>query len=195
MGKIYTELDERLRAWIAEQQMFFVATAPLAAQGHINLSPKGLDSFRVLSNTEVAYLDLTGSGVETIAHLRENARMTIMFCAFAGVPRILRLYGQGRAVEPVDADWERYRDNFPEYPGTRSVIVLAIQRVTDSCGYGVPRYEFREQRRQLTDYAEKQGAENLARYRAENNRQSIDGLPGLRAAGEKDEGERMKAKV
>lgn len=180
MGKIYTELDDRLREFIAAQQMFFVATAPLSPEGHINLSPKGLDSFRVLADKQVAYLDLSGSGVETIAHLRENGRLVIMFCSFAGPPRILRLYGRGRAVERGDSDWERCRDEFPAYAGARSVIVMDLERIADSCGYGVPRYEFRDQRTQLTDYAERKGEETLARYRAEYNRESIDGLPGLR---------------
>jgi hypothetical protein len=180
LGKIYTELDDRLTAFVAAQRMFFVSTAPLAADGHINLSPKGLDSFRILNPREVAYLDLTGSGVETIAHLRENGRMTIMFCAFEGAPRILRLYGRGRTIEPGDGQWSRYRGNFPEYPGVRSVIVMDLERVADSCGYAVPRFAFQEQRMQLTEFAERKGEEALACYRREHNSQSIDGLPGLR---------------
>jgi len=179
MGKILAELDDRLQAFIAEQQMFFVATAPLAAGGHINLSPKGLDTFRILSPKVVAYLDLTGSGVETIAHLRENGRVTIMFCAFAGAPRILRLYGAGRCVQPTDADWPRYREAFPDLPGIRSVIVVDLERVADSCGYAVPRYEYVDQRNQLNDYALRKGEAALAEYRAEKNAASIDGLPGL----------------
>ena len=184
MGKIYTEFDDRLRQFVAAQRMFFVATAPLATEGHINLSPKGLDSFRILGNTTVAYLDLSGSGVETIAHVRENGRLTIMFCAFEGAPRILRLYGRGRAVEPGETDWNNYRGEFPTYAGIRSVIVMDVERIADSCGYGVPRYDFSEQRSQLTDYAERKGEATMARYRREYNRQSIDGLPGLRGCGE-----------
>ena len=180
LGKIYSELDERLTAFVAAQRMFFVSTAPLAADGHINLSPKGLDSLRVLNPREVAYLDLTGSGVETIAHLRENGRMTIMLCAFEGPPRILRLYGRGRTIEPGDEQWSRYRDAFPEYPGVRSVIVMDVDRVADSCGFAVPRFAFQEQRTQLTEYAERKGEATLACYRREHNSRSIDGLPGLR---------------
>lgn len=180
MANEFAELDEGLQAFIAEQQMFFVATAPLAGEGHINLSPKGLDSFRVLGPRSVAYLDLAGSGVETIAHTRENGRITIMFCAFAGRPRILRLYGRGRAVEPADAEWAQYSSQFPTYTGTRSVIVVELQRIADSCGYGVPRYEYQGERTQLVDFAEKKGPEKIAQYMAAKNCQSIDGLPGLR---------------
>ncbi len=150
MGKVFDGLDDDLRRFIARQHVFFVATAPLAADGHVNLSPKGLDTFRVLGPTTVAYLDLTGSGVETIAHLRENGRLTVMFCAFEGRPRILRLYGRGRAVEPTDAGWRAVSAGFPEMPGVRSVIVLEVERIADSCGYAVPRYEYAGDRPQLT---------------------------------------------
>src|SRR3954452_8607296 len=122
MGKQFDELDADVRAFIARQHVFFVASAPLAADGHVNLSPKGLDTFRVLGPTTVAYLDLTGSGVETVAHLRENGRLTIMFCACGGRPRTPRLYGRGRAVEPTDPDWPAASAGFPELPGVRSVI-------------------------------------------------------------------------
>src|SRR5579864_4196071 len=115
MGSVYPELDHGLREFIARQHVFFVATAPLAPGGHINLSPKGLDSFRILGPREVAYLDLVGSGVETVAHLRENGRVTLMFCAFEGRPRILRLYGRGRPIEPGDSGWENRVAIFPEY--------------------------------------------------------------------------------
>ena len=132
MGKQFAELDDDLRAFIAEQQMFFVATAPLSADGHVNLSPKGLDTFRILGPTTVAYLDLTGSGVETIAHLRENGRLTLMFCAFQGRPRIVRIQGRGRAVVPTDAEWAETSAGFPPMPGVRSVIVLDADRISDS---------------------------------------------------------------
>jgi hypothetical protein len=183
MGKVFAELDDDLRAFIAGQHVFFVATAPLAADGHINLSPKGLDTFRVLGPTTVAYLDLTGSGVETIAHLRENGRLTLMFCAFEGRPRILRLSGRGRAVEPGDAEWPAVSAGFPALPGVRSVVVLEVDRIADSCGYGVPRYEFAGDRPQLPEWIDKKGADGILRYQAEKNRASIDGLPGLRSAG------------
>ena len=180
MGKAFEGLDDDLRGFIAVQQVFFVATAPLSADGHVNVSPKGLDTFRVLGPRRVAYLDLTGSGIETLAHLRENGRITLLFCAFAGTPRILRLYGRGRAVEPGDEGWEGLVEQFPEHPGVRSVVVVEVERVADSCGDGVPLFEYVGQRRQLPAWAERKGAEEIARYQGRKNRQSIDGLPGLR---------------
>ena len=181
MGKLFEHITAELADWIRTQRVFFVATAPVAREGHVNCSPKGGDSFRILDPLTVAYQDLTGSGVETIAHLRENGRVTIMFCAFQGAPRILRLYGQGRAVEPVDADWQSYRREFPNYRGVRSVIVVDVERIADSCGYAVPRYDFVEQRSTLLEYSEKKGEAGMAQYRADKNRASIDGLPGLRS--------------
>jgi hypothetical protein len=181
MGQLPTEIDDDLRAFIAAQAMFFVATAPLSADGHVNVSPKGLDTFRVLGATTVAYLDLTGSGIETVAHLRENGRLTIMFCGFNGRPRILRLLGRGRAVEPGDAEWDGVIREFPESPSARSVVVLEVDRIADSCGFGVPQYEFVAQRPQLPAWAERKGgAAAMRRYQSEKNRRSIDGLPGLR---------------
>ena len=179
MGKLFAELTDDLRAFIAGQQMFFVATAPLSADGHVNLSPKGLDTFRILGPTTVAYLDLTGSGVETIAHLRENGRLTVMFCAFVGRPRIVRIQGRGRVVMPTDAEWADVSAGFPPFPGVRSVIVLDADRVSDSCGYSVPRYEFVGHRQQLIDWADKKGPDGVEEYKAKKNRESIDGLPGL----------------
>jgi hypothetical protein len=180
MGKIFTELNDELQAFIAAQHLFFVATAPQDPAGHINLSPKGLDSLRILSPLQVAYVDLIGSGVETIAHLRENGRLTLMFCAFEGRARILRLYGRGRAVEPADAGWSELAARFPDYASARSVIVLDIDRVADSCGYGVPTYVYQGERTQLIDWGDRQGPDGLARYKSEKNRASIDNLPGLR---------------
>jgi hypothetical protein len=183
MGKLFAELDDDLRTFIARQRVFFVATAPLSPDGHVNLSPKGLDTFRILGPTRVAYLDLTGSGVETVAHLRENGRLTVMFCAFEGRPRILRLYGRGRAVEPGDAEWASVSAGFPALSGVRSVVVLDVERIADSCGYGVPLYEFAGDRPQLAEWADKKGAEGIRRYRDQKNHTSIDGLPGLPSAG------------
>jgi hypothetical protein len=180
MSKVFPELDDDLRAFIGRQHVFFVATAPLSPEGHVNLSPKGLDSFRVLGSTTIAYLDLTGSGVETIAHVRENGRLTLMFCAFAGRPRILRLYGRGRVVEPGDAEWEALSGKFPSYAGTRSVIIVDLERIADSCGYGVPRYEYQSERSQLVEWAQRKGAEGIRRYQDRENRRSLDDLPGLR---------------
>lgn len=181
MGKIYNELNNQLRELIESQHVFFVATAPTSPEGHINLSPKGLDSFKVLDAKTVAYLDLVGSGIETVSHLRENGRIVIMFCEFTGAAKIVRLYGRGRVVEPQDADWQSLAPKFPEYLGARSIIVVDLERVADSCGWGVPRYEYVGERSQLVDYCEQKGPEKLAEYKAKNNGQSIDGLPGLRS--------------
>jgi hypothetical protein len=180
MGKVYEQLNDFLVDFITRQHVFFVGTAPASPEGHINVSPKGLDTFRILGPKSVAYLDLTGSGIETVAHLRENGRLTIMFCAFEGRPLIVRLYGQGRAVEPGDPEWDGLIARFPEYPGVRSVVVIDVERVADSCGYAVPLYEYKGERSQLLDYAERKGPAGMDRYRAEKNKTSIDGITGLR---------------
>jgi len=179
MGKTYPEIDADLQAWIEQQKMFFVATAPTGEEGHINCSPKGLDSFRVLAARQVAYLDLTGSGVETIAHLRQNGRIVFMFCAMNGPPKIVRLHGRGRVVLPDSADWSELSSHFPELPGMRSIIVADLSRISDSCGYGVPKYEYAEDRPTLIDYSEKLGPVGMAEYRAKKNVVSIDELPGV----------------
>ena len=183
MGKVYAEIDARLQGFIAKQQVFFVATAPLRERGHINLSPKGLDSFRVLAPRRVAYLDLTGSGVETIAHLRENGRIVLMFCAFAGPPKILRLHGRGSVFEPDHPEFAALRVRFPEHVGVRSVIAIDVERISDSCGYGIPVYEFTGQRETLAEWAGRKTDGELEAYRAQNNAHSIDGLPGLQRRG------------
>jgi Pyridoxamine 5'-phosphate oxidase len=177
MAKLYDQITDSLQDFIAAQQMFFVATAPLAATGHVNLSPKGLDSFRILSPHRVAYLDLTGSGNETSAHLQENGRITLMFCAFAGAPLILRLYGQGRIVLPDDAEWLVLSGLFPEIPGARQIVIAEIDRVQTSCGTGVPFYEHQSDRDALITWAAKKGEQGLQDYWYEKNRVSIDGLP------------------
>ncbi len=179
LGKLYEAIDDRLRAFIAAQQMFFVATAPSGDGGHVNLSPKGLDSFRVIDDHTVAYLDLTGSGVETISHLRQNGRVTLMFCAFDGPPLIVRLYGRGEAIDPAHSEFAALSALFPTLPGVRSVIRVALDRITDSCGYGVPLYRHEGGRRQLTDWAVRKGPDGVEKYKRKNNRRSIDGLPGL----------------
>jgi hypothetical protein len=179
MGKVYEQLDEKLRAFIACQRMFFVASAPLSAAGHVNVSPKGLDSFRVLGPRQVAYLDLTGSGVETIAHARENQRMTIMFCAFDGPPKILRLYGRAQVLTAPSTDFDALRPLFPEQVGTRSIIRLDIERIADACGYAVPLFEFVAERDTLVKSLAKKGESTLQEYRRLKNQHSIDGLPGL----------------
>src|SRR5262245_10627663 len=175
MAKFYTELDQTLRDFLSAQHMFFNASAP--NQGRINISPKGLDTFRVLSDSRVAYLDLTGSECETAAHLAENGRLTIMFCSFAGKPLILRLYGRGRAVRPRDQEWAELRRQFPELPGERQVIVLDIDTVMTTCGFAVPLYDYRGERDKLNDYARQKGEDGMAEYRREHNQTSIDGLP------------------
>jgi hypothetical protein len=177
MAKLYDQITDELQSFIAAQSMFFVATAPLAADGHVNLSPKGLDSFRVLSPQRVAYLDLTGSGNETSAHLAENSRITFMFCAFNGPPRILRLYGKGQTALPGTPEWSDLRSGFPDYPGARQIIVAEITRVQTSCGFGVPLMELTGQRDQMARWAESKGEAGLAAYRREKNVRSIDALP------------------
>lgn len=179
MGKTYDAIDDRMVEFIGRQHLFFVGTAPNDPTGRLNISPKGHDTLRVLGPNRVAYLDLTGSGVETIAHLRENGRMTIMFCAFEGRPVIVRLQGRGRVVEPADAEWADLGPLFPDLPGARAVIVLDIDRVSDSCGLSVPLYEYRGERSGLLDFARKKGPEGMAEYRRKKNAVSIDGIPGL----------------
>jgi len=181
MGKTYDLIDGPIEAFVRAQRMFFVATAPLAADGHLNCSPKGLDTFAIVDSRTVAYLDLTGSGVETIAHLRENGRIVLMFSALSGPPKIVRLHGRGHVVEPGDPRFPALRARFPEHlDAVRSVIVVDVERVSDSCGYGVPQYEYVGDRRQLGEWARRKGPEGVARYRAEKNHTSIDGLPGVR---------------
>ncbi len=180
MGKTYDEITDSLREFIERQHMFFVATAPLGSDGLINLSPKGYDTFRILDRRTVAYLDLTGSGIETVAHLKENGRLTIMFCAFDGRPNIVRLYGHGTVLEPGDAEFETLLTEFPQRPGTRSIIKLEAHRISDSCGWAVPLMEFQEDRDQLDRYASQLPPEVLLEKQMKGNTQSLDGLPGLR---------------
>ena len=176
MGKVHDAITADLQAFIEKQPVFFVATAPLAPLGHVNLSPKGLDCLRVLSSNRVAYLDLTGSGNETAAHLAENGRITIMFCAFSGAPMILRLYGTGAAVLPASAEWTSLIERFPAHPGARQIITADITRVQTSCGFGVPLMEPVGQRDTLLRWAQAKG-DALPGYREKKNARSIDGLP------------------
>lgn len=180
MSKTFDGIDEKLGRFLADQPVFFVATAPSGAGGHINLSPKGVaGTFGVLDPRTVAYLDITGSGIETVAHLRDNGRIVLMFCAFAGPPRIVRLHGRGTVVLPGDQDWENLAARFPPQPGTRSVIRVALDRVSDSCGFGVPFMTYDKERGQLGEWANRKTEEELAGYRQNKNAISIDGLPGL----------------
>lgn len=157
--------------------MFFVSTAPLSADGHVNLSPKGIDSFRVLSPNKVAYMDIIGSGNETSAHLLENGRITIMFCAFEGPPNILRLYGEGRTVLPGDDEWNELSALFELQLATRQIIVANVHKVQTSCGFSVPLYEYMGERDHAEKWAQAKGAEGLEAYKREKNRISMDGLP------------------
>ena len=175
MAKFLTELNDHLRRFIAEQRIFFTASAP--DEGRINLSPKGLDTFRILDDRTVAYLDLTGAENETAAHLAQNGRLTLMFCSLAGEPLILRLYGRGRVVFPRDAEWARLHPLFPALPGERQIVVLEIGSILTTCGFAVPLFDFRGPREQLTDFACKMGEEKMLDYRHRKNERSIDGLP------------------
>ncbi len=175
MSKFYTGLDAKLRAFIENQKLFFVATA--AAEGTINLSPKGMDSLRVLSATRLIWLNLTGSGNETAAHVLEQPRMTLMFCAFEGRPLILRIYGKARAVHPRDAEWAEWIARFPGYPGARQIFVLDVDQAQTSCGFAVPRYRYEGERDELIEWSEKIGEEGVKNYWKEKNQTSIDGKP------------------
>lgn len=177
MAKVFDSITPDLQQFITAQHLFFVATAPLSPTGHVNLSPKGLDCFRILSPNRVTYLDLTGSGNETSAHLLENGRITLMFCAFQGAPCILRLYGQGQVVLPEAAEWAGLYPLFSPIAGARQIIVADIDRVQTSCGLGVPLMEYQEQRSALVNWAENKGKEGLAAYWQQKNLISVDGLP------------------
>ena len=179
MAQLYEDISPELVAWVNQQHLFFVATAPSSTDGHVNCSPKGLDTLRILGPRRVAFLDLTGSGAETIAHVRENGRIVFMFCAFSGPPKIVRFHGKGKILTPPSSAWPALRGLFPAYPGSRAIIVVEITRVSDSCGYGVPRFEYVEEREALQRWAEKKGADGLEVYREQKNARSIDGLPSL----------------
>jgi hypothetical protein len=194
VGTLYAELDERLRKFIARQPVFFVATAPCLTDdgrgGHVNVSPKGYaDTFAVLGPRTVGYLDLTGSGAETIAHLRQNGQITIMFCSFSHETKVLRLYGRGEVVLPCSGRWDELAAHFPrtadaaaQLTNQRAIIVVHLQRIADSCGYSVPEMSLVTERDVLDQWASKKTAADLAVYRAEKNAVSIDGLPALELA-------------
>jgi hypothetical protein len=177
MGKFHVSITDEHKRFIQSQHLFFVGTAPLHTEGHINLSPKGLDSFRVLSSTRSAYMDIVGSGNETSAHILENGRITFMFCAFEGPPNILRLYGKGYTVLPNDAQWAELSSHFVIVPAMRQIIVADISKVQTSCGFGVPYYEYKGKRDHAHQWAEKKGPDGLEAYKKEKNSVSIDGLP------------------
>jgi hypothetical protein len=188
MGKVFDGIDERLERWIGSQALFFVGTAPLGAEGHVNLSPKGpIGCLRVLGPRTIAYLDVVGSGAETIAHLRENGRIVIMLCSFSGPPRIVRLHGRGRVVAPGDAEFDGLLAlGFDEPAGPevrRAIIVVDLVRIADSCGYGVPLMSYEGRRSHFAEWASSKlrsgGPGALRDYRERNNAESIDGLPAL----------------
>jgi len=182
MSTVHSYIDDEIREFILAQKMFFVGSAPLDSEGHVNISPKGLDSFRILGDHKVAYLDLTGSGAESAAHITENGRMVIMFCAFDGPPNIVRLHGKAThhtlGTESFDALKHHFND-FKDSAGARSIFELDVTRVSDSCGYAVPLYDYQGQRDTLTRYAENKGVEGMKDYRRLKNTKSIDGLPSV----------------
>jgi hypothetical protein len=187
MGWTCKEIDPQLAQWIGRQPMFFVGTAPLAADGHVNVSPKGpIGTLAVLDRRSVAYLDLVGSGSETIAHLRENGRIVIMFCSFEGPPRIVRLHGKGQVIAPADARFDELVGHFeqPRSPeARRAIVIVDVRRIADSCGYGVPLLRYEGSRPHLNAWAAKKvrvgGADALRGYQREHNSFSIDGLPAV----------------
>jgi hypothetical protein len=183
MAQTFQEIPDEFVDWIEGQPVFFVATAPADPETHVNVSPRGLDTFRVIDANRVAWLDLTGSGVETIAHLKADSeaggRITLMFCAFDGPARVVRLYGRGTVHEPGDGAYDGLRRRLPDLPGSRAVVDVAVDRVSSSCGFGVPLMEFVAPRKELVASARRKGPEKMAAYRARKNAASIDGLPGL----------------
>ncbi|MCC7007922.1 MAG: pyridoxamine 5'-phosphate oxidase family protein [Acidobacteria bacterium] len=179
MGDVHPGIDNTLRAFIEAQHVFFVATAPLSAEQHVNVSPKGLDALRVLGPHRVAYLDHHGSGAETVAHLRENGRIVLMLCAFTGAPRIVRLHGRGRVLTPDAGDFQTLRPLFPPAHQGRTIVDVEVTRVSTSCGFGVPLYDYVDDRSQLVDWARRKGDSGLRDYCRRKNAASIDGLPAM----------------
>ena len=180
MGKVHASVDGRLRAFVERQHVFFVGTAPLASNGHLNVSPRGIPgTFGLLDERTFAWVDTSGSGSETIAHLRENGRIVVMFCAFEGAPNIVRFHGRGRVVTIYDDEYAGLAARFDDLPGARAVIVVDIDRVSDACGYGVPLMEYAGERELLQRYFGRKGTEGSADYRRRKNRTSIDGLPAF----------------
>ena len=177
MAKYYESITPDLHEFISKQQMFFVASAPLSGDGHVNVSPKGLDCLRILNPLKVAYLDLTGSGNETSAHIHENGRITLMFCAFEGAPRIMRLFGQGHTVLPNTPEWDELSPHFVMHSGARQIIVTDVELVQTSCGFAVPLYDFVGHRDTLIKWAETKGEDGISAYHREKNMQSLDKLP------------------
>ncbi len=179
MSKIYEQLDDKLIDFIRRQKVFFVATAPLSAGGSVNMSPKGYDSLAIIDPRTVAYVDLGGSGIETHAHIRENGRVTLMFCAFEGPANILRLYGRGQAVAFNEPGFAEQTKLFPAFERARGIVTIHLDRVADSCGWGVPYFDYRGERDQLRRWVDAKPYDDWAERRLSSNGLSIDGLPGL----------------
>lgn len=180
MGTVHESIDEAMRRWIERQHVVFVGTAASSTEGTVNVSPKGTaGTLAVLGPRRVAYLDLTGSGIETVAHVRENGRITLMWCAFEGPPRIVRVHGRGSVTTPLDPDWDELAAHFELRPGQRAIISVHAERISDSCGYSVPKMHYLEDRTRLDEWAAKRSEQQLEAYRAQKNARSIDGLPGL----------------
>ena len=177
MGKDYPEIDSKIAEWVGRQKMFFVSTAPLSPTGMVNCSPKGMDTFRILGPRTVAYLDLTGSGVETISHLKENGRIVIMMCAYEGPPDIYRFHGRGEALLKGTPEYDALIEHFDELPGARSIIRISVDRISDSCGYSVPFYTYKGDRDALVKWAQAKGEEGIVDYQKQKNKTSVDGLP------------------
>ncbi|MGB0891599.1 MAG: pyridoxamine 5'-phosphate oxidase family protein [Flavobacteriaceae bacterium] len=175
MAKFYTKITSRVQKFIEAQKIFFVATAPNS--GRINLSPKGMDSIRVVNENRILWLNLTGSGNETAAHILENNRITLMFCAFEGNPNILRIYGKGKAIHPKDTEWNDAIKLFPKIPGARQIFDITVESAQDSCGMSIPYYEYNGERNELNDWADEKGKEEIEQYWKDRNQTSIDGLP------------------
>ena len=175
MAKFYDKLSPRLQKFIEAQKIFFVATA--ADDGRINLSPKGMDSFKVIDGKRVLWVNVTGSGNETAAHLLAKNRITIMFCSFEGAPNILRLYGSGKEVKPSDSNWEDVAQHFTVLPGTRQIFDITIESAQTSCGMSIPFFDYKGERQELNDWAEGKGKDGIKEYWTEKNQTSIDGLP------------------
>jgi hypothetical protein len=179
MAKVYDELTDSLCQFIAQQKLFFVGSAPRDTDGLINISPKGMGSLCILDSTTVAYLDYTGSGIESVAHIKENGRFVMMFCSFDSSPKILRLHGRAHVIERSASEWADLQQHFPESRMARAIIKTSITRIADSCGWGVPMYDYIGERDQYPRYADQIDDAGLRQAQLESNMQSIDGLTGL----------------
>lgn len=179
MGKVFEKIEPRIREFIEKQKLFFVSTAPLSEEGLVNVSPKGWDSLRVLDEHTVAYIDLTGSGIETVAHIKENQRITLLFCAFEGPPKLVRLQGKGRVLEYGTSEYEELKHHFPAYKSARAIIKIHLKRISDSCGYTVPFYDYVGERDTMSKWVDNKGEEGIKTYWKEKNEKSLEGLDGL----------------